>query len=234
MVVATVAIVMFGGMCRYDDASGLLWRNVRVEKEGSGYELSFDKRKKAQCRQGNKVLVDSSPLSAVCPVRLMRELQIYTGGSENLYIFREFSGMLVAKSPRTTAPGTKKITYDLLLRFMSLCFSGVMGVSVVVFRKQVGTQSGRSGGTSAAPRGGVPAELWGHHGDWKTLDAQKRYMKSDKTWLLSVSRAAMRLPTGMATDVRTECDSAVDPPLVAGDDAPLDVVGVPKGAFTWS
>jgi hypothetical protein len=49
-VVATMAIVMFGGMCQYDDASGLLWRNVRFEADGSGYELSFDKHKNAQYR----------------------------------------------------------------------------------------------------------------------------------------------------------------------------------------
>ena len=66
------------------------------------------------------------------------------------------------------------------------------------------------------------------------MDAQKRSMKRDKTRLLSVSRAAMRLPTGMAPEVRTECGSAVDPPLVPGDDASPDVVGVPKGAFSWS
>jgi hypothetical protein len=59
-------------------------------------------------------------------------------------------------------------------------------------------------------------------------------MKSDKTRLLSVSRAAMRLPTGLTSDVRTECGFAVDPPLVAGDYASPDVVGVPKGAFSLS
>ena len=161
-------------------------------------------------------------------------MQIYTGESEDIYIFRGFNGRLVAKSPRTTAPGPKKITYDQFLRFMSLWFSGVMGVSVAAFRKQFATQSGRSEGASAASNGGVPAELWGQHGDWKTLlDAQKRYMKSDKTRLLSVSRAAMRLLTGMAPDVRTDCGSAVDPPLMAGDDAPPHVVGVPKGVFSW-
>jgi hypothetical protein len=141
---------------------------------------------------------------------------------------------LVSKSPRTTAPGPKKITYDQFLRFMSLWFSGVMGVSVTAFRKQFATQSGRSGGASAASNGGVPAELWGQHGDWQTLDAQKLYMKSNKTRSLSVSRAAMRLPKGLAPDVRTEYGSAVDTPLMAGDDAPPDVVGVPKGAFSWS
>ncbi len=175
----------------------------------------------------------SSPLSAVCPVQLLRELQIYTGGSEYLYIFRGFNGRLVAKSPRTTAPGPKKITHDQLLHFMSLWFSGVMDVSVAAFRKQFATQSGRSGGASAASNGGVPAELWGQHADWKNLDAQKRYMNSDKIRLLSMSWAAMRLPTGLAPDLRTEYGSAVDPPLTAGDDAPPDVVGVTKGAFSW-
>ncbi len=111
---------MFDKMCRYEDAFGLLWWNVRFEETGSGYELSFDKRKNAQYQQGNKVLVASSPLSAVCPVRLLRELQIYTGGSEDLYIFLGFNGRLVAKSPRATAPGPKRITYDQFLRFMSL------------------------------------------------------------------------------------------------------------------
>jgi len=82
--------------------------------------------------------------------------------------------------------------------------------------------------------GGVPAELWGQHEDWKTLDAQKRYMKSDKTRWLSMSRAAMRLPTVRAPDVQTDCGSAVTPPFVAGDNSPLDMVGVSKGVFAWS
>ena len=52
--VATIAVVMFGGMYRYDDASGLLWSNIRFESDGSGSEISFDKRKNAQFRQGEK------------------------------------------------------------------------------------------------------------------------------------------------------------------------------------
>jgi len=97
---------------------------------------------------------------------------------------------------------------------------------VEAFRKQFATQSGRSGGVSAASNGGVPAELWGQHGDRKTLDAQKRYMKSHNTRLLLVSRAVMRPPTGMALDVRAGCSSAIAPPLVAGDNAPPEMVGV--------
>ena len=78
-------------------------------------------------------------------------------------------------------------------------------------------------------------KLWGQHGAWnKTLNAQKRYMKSGTPRLLSVSRTAMRLPTGLAPDVRTECGSAVAPTLMAEDEKPPVVVGVPKGAFAWS
>ncbi len=109
-----------------------------------------------------------------------------------------------------------------------------MGFSVEAFRKQFSTKSGRSGDASAAANSDVPVELWGQHGDWKTMDAQKRYMKSNKTKLVSVSLAAMSLPTSLAPDVRTEGGSAVAPLPAAGDDAPPGVVGVPKGTFSWS
>ena len=105
---------------------------------------------------------------------------------------------------------------------------------MATFRKQFATQPGWSAGASAASNGGVSVELWGQHGDWKILDAHKRYNKSYKTRLLSVTRAAMRLRTGLAPDVWTECGSVVAPPLVTGDDSPPDVVGVPKGAFSLS
>jgi hypothetical protein len=86
LVVATMAIDTIGRMCRYDDASGLLCKIVRFEADGSGYELSFEKRENAQYQQGNKVLVASSPLTPVCPVRLLRELENYTGRSGEPYV----------------------------------------------------------------------------------------------------------------------------------------------------
>ncbi len=36
---------MFGAMCRYDDASGLNWKNLRFVEDGSGLEITFEKRK---------------------------------------------------------------------------------------------------------------------------------------------------------------------------------------------
>ena len=65
---------------------------------------------------------------------------------------------------------------------------------MALFKKQFAMQSGESGSASAAANAGVPAELWGQHGDWHSLAAQKVYMKSDKESLLSLSRAAIRLP----------------------------------------
>ncbi len=137
--VAKMAVIMLGGMCQYDDASGLLWRNIRAEADGSAFEITFDKRKNAQFRHGSKVLVAASPLLMVCPVRMLLELESFTGGSGSLPMFRGFNGRLAAMSPRLTAPGPKKIMYDQLLRFLSLWFSGVMGVTVAAFRKQFAT-----------------------------------------------------------------------------------------------
>ena len=47
LVVASMAIIMFWAMCRYDDASGLKWRNIRFVESGSGLEIIFEKRKNA-------------------------------------------------------------------------------------------------------------------------------------------------------------------------------------------
>jgi hypothetical protein len=43
LVVVDIFVVMFGGMCRYEDASGCKWRNIRIEADGSAFEISFDK-----------------------------------------------------------------------------------------------------------------------------------------------------------------------------------------------
>ncbi len=55
--VATIVVVMFGGMSRYDDASGLM---CLLEADGSAFEITFDKRKNSQYRQDKKVLVTPS------------------------------------------------------------------------------------------------------------------------------------------------------------------------------
>ena len=120
-------------MCRYDDASGLMWRNIRFEANGNAFEIAFDKRKNYQYRQGNKVLVTALPNASVCLVRMLHRLRVYNGGAEGLYGFRGFDGRLVSKSPGSTAPGPTKIKCDQSLRYLSLWFSGIMRVSVEGF-----------------------------------------------------------------------------------------------------
>ncbi len=67
LVVASMAVVMFGGMCRYDDASRLRWRNVEFEPNRISFHISFDKRKSAQFKQGNRVIVVAATSGPVCP-----------------------------------------------------------------------------------------------------------------------------------------------------------------------
>ncbi len=69
-----------------------------------------------------------------------------------------------------------------------------MGLSPTEFLSRYGSHSGRSGGASAASNAGIPLELWGQHGDWKSAAAQRCYMQKDVVSILSVSRAAMGQP----------------------------------------
>jgi hypothetical protein len=47
LVVATIAVVMFGAMCRYNDVSHLRWRKLKFELDGSSFEIRFEKTKNA-------------------------------------------------------------------------------------------------------------------------------------------------------------------------------------------
>ena len=43
LVVVAIQVIMLSAMCRFDDASGLIWRNIRFETDGSSFEITFDK-----------------------------------------------------------------------------------------------------------------------------------------------------------------------------------------------
>jgi hypothetical protein len=98
---------------------------------------------------------------------------------------------LVAKSPGKTQPYVEQIKYDHFLRYLSLWFSGVLGISSKNFRKQFGTRSGRSGGVFTASNAGVDFQLWGQHGAWSSWESQKCYMERDRASVLSVTRAIL-------------------------------------------
>ena len=83
---------------------------------------------------------------------------------------------------------------------------------------------------------GIPVELWGHHGDLKYWEAQKRYMKTDTPRLLSVSRVAIDPPKTLVPDARIEFELAemAEEMKMAEDKQTPVFVGVPTGAFAWS
>ena len=59
--------------------------------------------------------------------------------------------------------------------------------------KEFGSQSGRSGGASAAANAGVPWERWGQHGSSLSALAQRAYMQLFDDNILGVSRTIMTL-----------------------------------------
>ena len=243
LVVATMTVLMFGGMCRYSDVSLLQWRHFTFDTGGRFVEITFDRRKNSQFRQGNTVTVAAAPQGDVCPIRLLRALQVMVGTDPASVVFRGFNGRLVAKNPGRTTPFASRITYGQYHRYLSQWFGGVLGLTPVEFRAQFGTQSGRSGGASAASNAGIALELWGQHRAWASFASQKCYMARDEASILSVSRAAMGLvpsivaapstPPGVDLDVRVEGNDVIVEAI--GDaDVVAEVEGVPEGTFAWS
>jgi hypothetical protein len=111
-----------------------------------------------------------------------------------------------------------------------------MGISPTEFLSRYGSQSGRSGGASATSNAGIPLELWGQHGDWKSAAAQRCYMQKDAMSILSVSRAAMgqQIPAPMPR--------VALPPIIRSSGVPsthpveevtYSIEWVPEGSFAW-
>jgi integrase len=100
LVVATMAIISFGAMCRYSDVCRLKWGNIKFESNLSSFEISFEIRKKSQFRQGNKVLVAATK-DAICPLKLLIKLKdLDVNNTPSSPIFCGFNGRLIAKNPQ--------------------------------------------------------------------------------------------------------------------------------------
>ena len=78
---------------------------MKFDSDGSCFHLSFEKRKNAQFRQGNRVTVAAATSGPVCPFKLLEMLYVHTGREEDAFVFRGFNGRLVKKSPERTSPG---------------------------------------------------------------------------------------------------------------------------------
>ncbi len=236
LVVASMAEVIFGGMCRYDDVSHLCWRNVKFDPDGSCFHLSFETRKNAEFRQGNRVTVVASTSWDVCPFKLLEMLYVHTGRNEDAFVFRGFNGRLVKKSPERTSPGNACITYAQFSTFLALWFRGVPGIAPAEFQSRYGSRSGRSGGASSASNAGIPLELWGQHGDLKSAAAQRCYMQKDVPSILSVSRAAMgqRIPVPAPHGALPQLlHNSCDLPSPPTEEVACSIEGVPEGSFAW-
>jgi hypothetical protein len=86
LIVSTMAILSFGATCRYSDVSRLKWKNIKFESDSSSFEITFEIRKNAQFRQGNKDIV-STTNDVVCPLRLLRALQsVSNPGGDDLFL----------------------------------------------------------------------------------------------------------------------------------------------------
>jgi len=85
-----MAVVMFGGMSRYNDLSRLRWRNLKFHKFGGFVDLiQIERQKNSRFRRGNTVTVSVAPSGEVCPVRLLRDPQGFVGpasGSRELRV----------------------------------------------------------------------------------------------------------------------------------------------------
>jgi hypothetical protein len=249
LVVASMAVVMFGAMCRYDDVSHLRWRNIKFDAGYRCFHIEFEKRKNDQYRQGNKVSVAAAPNGLVCPLMLMRRMMLVTRGDEDDYIFRGFNGRGVITSPERTAPGPSFISYAQFSKYLALWFGDSLGLSPKQFSSIYGSQSGRSGAASAASNAGVAMELWGQHGAWKSVKSQANYMKRDPEAILSVSRAAMTPVPPAAFEAlapavaallaaprfgtRTRAPALLPPAPGSPEERPECVEGVPPGSFAW-
>ncbi len=107
LVVASMAVVMFRKLCKYNYASRMRWRNVKFEPDGNNFHPSFERRKNAQFRQGNRVTVEAATHGPICPLKLLHMMMLHTGGLEDAYVFRGFSGRLEKRSPERTSPSLR-------------------------------------------------------------------------------------------------------------------------------
>jgi hypothetical protein len=145
---------------------------------------------------------------------------------------------LVAKDPQKTVPSKVPIKYAQYVRYLSPWFGEVLGISTQELKTQYGSQSGRSGGASAASNADIDLELWGQHGDWASFNSQKRYMKKDVKALLSVSMAVMIVPSTSTIDVDKDIaldarDDMDDSQFAPFNDTIPSMDGILVQAFHW-
>ena len=84
---------------------------------------------------------------------------LVTRGDWEDFIFRDLNGRFVIKSLEKTVPGPNFISYAQFSKYLAIWFGASLGLSPNEFSIVYGSQSGRSGGASAASNAGVSMEL---------------------------------------------------------------------------
>ena len=184
------------------------------------FNSSLFKRKNDQYRQGIKVTVSSSGDTCCCPVALLQRLCTWTRSNSSDLLFQGFDGSLVRRSPERSTPIGSAITYPQFRRYLGLWFGPVLGLSPGAFLKVFGSQSGRSGGASAAANAGVPWERWGQLGSRQSDSAQRAYMQLSDENILGVSQTII---TPRPDDRQASEENSED----------VDVVDNPHNPFLW-
>ena len=159
-----------------------------------------------------------------CPVALLRPLSDRLPSSSESFLFQGFQGALVRSHPEKTRPNGSPISYSQYQRYLSQWLGPILGRSAKAFLLQFGTQSGRSGGASAAANVGIPMERWGQHGSWHSVYAQRAYKQLSEENILQVSKTIMEY---------RPADALLEEPAAADEDESLEVHGVPECAFRW-
>jgi hypothetical protein len=185
-VVGLMAVVCFAGFGRYSDIAQLLWQDVVFEP--LFVVLRFAKRKHNVYKLKSLVRIARLEGRTVCPFSLLQRWFARSGGAPSDPVFPCFG----ARAPWLITPGVP-ISYD---RYRT-CLSVGLGpfltppLSPVDFLRRFGTQSARSGGASAAANAGIPFEVWGQHGGWRSRASQLVYMACDVPATLSTTLAIM-------------------------------------------
>ncbi len=160
-------------------------------------------------------------------------------GTPSSPIFCGFNGRLVAKNSHKNNSQRCTIKYDQYVRYLSLWFGEILGISTQKFKSQYGSQSGRSGGALAMWNAEIDFELWGQNGHLAPFQSKKRYMKRDIKALLSVSLAAMNAPFSAPVAVDKEIyldprEDSDDSQSTHYDNSIPSMDGIPAKAFCWN
>lgn len=181
---ATYMMVSFAGFLRYDDASSILRRDVRVH--ATHVEIFLARRKNDQFREGSVVVLTRGS-SAACPVRLLeRWLALAVGMGMGDFLFQAFDARSTAAVP--TLSGVQ-LSYPQARHHVLARLALQLGITHKEASHRFGLHSLRSGGATLAAMEGVEERLFQAHGGWRSKEAMHAYLQESLQHLLAPTAA---------------------------------------------